>query len=187
LGIDFVGDKPLQSPDIKGLIYLTPVAGILATMVTDTTTDAGEWVILLDDPQRILVTPFTDKSNVPLCPLAGWTGIPARSDAQLFNSIRIGHRLRVKFECGTAHIEMLVELVREYNRADIGAISAAHTLVQVNVARFVLNTHRKITGRAAQLNDLGIGHQLDIDVSAHIDQLGANGAHGAVIGGKSLV
>jgi hypothetical protein len=49
LGVHCVGDKALESVDIDGIVYLAPIAGILASVVADTTTDAGERVIFFND------------------------------------------------------------------------------------------------------------------------------------------
>ena len=81
--------------DVDGIINFTPVAGILAAMITDTATDAREGIIFFYDAQCVLETTFADERDVTLRPLTGRTGVAARGDALLIYGIGVGNGLGV--------------------------------------------------------------------------------------------
>ena len=187
LGIHLVGDKSLERADIDRLVESSPIAGILAPMVADAPADAGKRIVFFDHAQRIVIASLADERNVTLRALAGGAGVAAGSDAFLFNRIGVGNGLRVKLEGGALLNHPLVKTARDDDGTDLRALAAAGAFGNVNVARFVSQRGGEIARLAFHLDDLRIGADFDVEVAAHVHELGAEVAHGAVIRGKGLV
>ncbi len=187
LGIHLVGHEPLEGVDVDRIVQFAPVAGILAAVVTDTSTDGREWVVLLDYPQGVLVPSLADQSDVPLHPLSGRTGIPTRGDAPLLDSKSVGHRLRIQLVGGPLDGQPLIKATGDDHRADLGTITAAGALIHINVARMDPYPHREIARFPSDSEHLAIRQQLDVPMTATVHQLGADDAHSAVISRKGLI
>ena len=187
LRIDLVSDEPFESPDVDGLIHLTPVAGDFTGVVANPTADAGEWVVHLDHPHGVGPAALMDEGDVALSPLPGRAGIPARGDAELLDGEAVGHRLGVQLEGCPARGQPLVEDVGHRDRAHLDTIAAADTRVNIDVARMVLHLHRVATDIPGDVEHLGVCHQLDVGVATGLHQLGRDGAHRTVVGGEGLV
>ncbi len=155
--IDHVGDESLERSDGDGLVHLAPVAGILATVVTNASADAGEGVVFLDDANGILVATLADQGDVSLGALVGGAGVPAGGNAQLGDGIGIGHSLGVKLVGRVTIVQVGVERVGQDNGADVGAIAATGTLVEVNVPGVEANRRREMASLALQAHYVGVG------------------------------
>ncbi len=180
-------DKALEGGNGNRLVDLAAVASILAAMVADTAADAGERVVFLDDPDRVVVAPFANQGDIPLGALVRRAGVPAGSDAPLFNGKGVGHPLRVELVGSVTLVQVGVKGVREGDGANAGTLTAAGALGNVDVARPHAHGGRKVPGPPIQLEQVGVGNDVDIQVPAGLDQLGRNNAHGAVVGGEGLV
>ena len=82
------------------LVDQVAVAGVLAAMIADAATDAGEGIVFLDDAQRVVVAALADEGDVALGALAGRAGIAAGGDALLFDGVGVGDGLRVELVRG---------------------------------------------------------------------------------------
>ena len=98
-----------------------------------------------------------------------------------------GHRLGIaqvsRFTLGQAQ----VVFIGHFLRAFLGAQAAGNALGHIDIARHLAHLDREITRLAADADDLGRGHDLDVNMPADLDQLGRDNSHGAVIGGEGLV
>ena len=101
--------------------------------------------------------------------------------------VGIGHRLGVALMDGRALSQTLVELAGHVHRADLHAVVATGANLQVHIARPAANPGREVARVPLQGQKIGIGYDLDIGVSAALRQLGGYDAHGAIVGGESLV
>ncbi len=186
-GVLVVGDEALQGADVERLVELGAVAGVLAPVVADAAADGREGVVELDRAQGRLVVALADVGDVALGPLAGRARVPARAHPGLLDGVGVGHRLGVELVGGALPHEPLVEAPVDLNGAHLLAVAAGRALGGVDVAGVPAEPDPEVPGLPFEGQDLRAGEDLDVEVPPHVHQLGADGAHRAVVGGEGLV
>ena len=156
-------------------------------MIADAAADARERVVFLDDAKRFVVIPGADMGDVALGALTGGTGVAARGDTLFLDGVGGGDRLRIEPKGGAARTQTFVELVRQLDWTDLRAVAAAYTFRRIDETRHAANPCREVSRGTIEPEDFGLGQDIDVGMPPGLHQFGRNGAHGAVVGGKSLV
>jgi hypothetical protein len=73
---------------------------------------------------------------------------------------------------GLPGVQPLVVLVGHVDGADLGALSACGTLVQIHHAGLSADFRLEAAGFALQVQQFGVGKKLDVQVPADLDQFG---------------
>ena len=60
-------------------------------------------------------------------------------------------------------------------------------LIEIDITGFMSQRGREIAGLTVDLNDLGINQNVNIEMPTGFDQLGADGAHSAVVRREGLI
>jgi len=156
-------------------------------VVADASADPRERVVFFDDPQGVGVAALADQGDVTLGALTGRAGVAAGGNAELLDGVGVRDGLGIQLVSCPARRQPLVERIGDDDRTDRGAVAAADALQRVDVARLVAQGGDEVAGLAVEPHDLAVDVQVDVQVAAGLDQLRADGAHGAVIGGEGLV
>ena len=88
---------------------------------------------------------------------------------------------------GLVGVQVLVELVRDLDRAVLGADRAARAFLLNDVPGLLGQSDPEIADLSLYTLYFGIGEDLYVGVPADLDQLGRENSHRAVIGGVGLV
>ncbi len=185
--VDLVGDEALEGADVDGLIQEPAVARVFAPMVADAAADARKGVVFLDHAKGVVVAPLPYEGDVALCALARGTGVAARGNALLLYGVSIRHSLGVELVSCPLHAHALIEVSGNDHGTDLGALPATRAFRYIYVAGLAAQGHREMTRFPVDGPDLGIGHELDIEVPCRLYQFRADNAHGAVVRGEGLV
>ena len=180
-------DKPLERTDRNRLIHLSAVARVFARMGADHAAGAREGVGLADKCQGLLVLPLGDQRHVPLCVHSIGAVQPTGRDPLLRDREHVRDGLWVQPVDGRPGGEPLVEPVLKPGRAHLFAVAAAVALLFVDETGTSSDADTEIAGPAVDTDQIGVGEDLDVGVTAGLHQLGGDHAHGAVIGGERLV
>jgi len=95
--------------------------------------------------------------------------------------------LSVRFIGGLAGADTLVELAGHSHRANLGAITATGTFIQVNIAGLFPHSDLEAAHLPGYALQLCQGKKFYVEMPADLDQFRRDDSHGAVIGGKGLV
>ena len=182
-----VGNEALQTHNVDRLVGLPARAGVLTLVVAHAATDGGEGIVLADCAVGIGEASLVDEGHVPLRSLVDRAGIAAGSAPPLFDDECGRNGLRVEFVGRPSLRHADVEQIGAGNGTGCRAVAAASAFICHDVARLLAHTRRKVAWLAFDTLEFGVGHHLDIEVSAALDQLGRENAHRAVVGGESLV
>ena len=140
--------------------------------MADAAADAGERVFLLEELHGLLVLPVVDQGDIALDADMRRAGGLAGRRAALFDAVGARHALGILFENRLAHGEPFVVFVDGLDRADLGAFAAARAFGQVDVPGLFAHDRGEIPGLAFEFEQFGIGEQIDIDMTADLDQFG---------------
>jgi hypothetical protein len=132
-----VGDKALQGADGNGLVVLSPVAGILAGVVTHASNNARERYGPPDEGQGLSELALANESHIALDVDMGRAGIFAGRPATFVNGVFVRYSLGKGDIDGVAIGQVHVELVGDDHWTDLGAVAATGALVQVHVTSFL--------------------------------------------------
>jgi hypothetical protein len=182
-----IGHESLQSADGDRAVQLPSIAVIFTGMITDPSHGGREGVILFDHLERFPVAPSLDQSNIALGACLGWTGVLARARTSFSYQESIWHRLRIGAVDRLPLVQSSIEFIREENGANFRTVIAAGTFLQVDVARTFPDLGPKTPGLPFERKQLGVWGDLDVEMSACLDQFRGEDTHRAVVGGKSLV
>ena len=185
--LHLIHHEALEGHDGNGLIHFVAGALVLAAVITDATTDSRERIVLFDDAVCLGVPFFADEGDVALGALVDGTGVAAGRRAPFLDGVGVGRGLGVELVDGLALHQPGVKEVGHLHRADLGAIATTGAFIQVHEAGALMHQRGEIARLATQFLQLGTGDDLDIQVAATFHQLGGHDAHGAVVGGESLV
>ncbi len=140
--------------------------------MADPTHGGREGVVLFDDFQRIFVAAGGDESDVALGAGVGGAGVLAGASASLGDEVGVGNSLGVGAIDGGPLRQALFVLVGHVDRADLGAVVATGALLEVNVAGIAAHRGGEVAGLSVQANQVGVGDDLDVEVTACFHQLG---------------
>ena len=73
---------------------------------------------------------------------------------------------------GLVHVDVLVVLVRQRNRTDLGAVAAGRALGFIDETRLLAKGDLEIAGRPFNMLYFGAGNEVDIEMPADLDQFG---------------
>jgi len=182
-----VGHEALEVHDVDGLLDPAAHAGLLAGVVADAPADGGEGVFLLDELEGFLVLAGGDQGHVALHADVGGAGRLAGRRAELVDGVAAGNGLGEVPVDGLSVVEVFVEVGLDGDGAHIGAVAAARALAEVHVTGGLGEFHREAARLALYGFHRPAGEDLDVGVSADLDQLGGEDAGRAVVGGERLV
>jgi len=156
-------------------------------MGTDSTGNARKGISFPDQCQGLLELTGCDESDISLGIDMDGTGSPARRYASLLNAISTWHGLGKKLIDCRSSDEPLFIIIGDLNGTDLCAIATGLTGFDRDITGLFMDQDFKIPGASLQLLDLCIGQDFNVSMPPCIDQFGGHNAHGAVIGGESLV
>jgi hypothetical protein len=160
---------------------------IFAGMIAHPPYGGWEGVVFLDHLQSFLIAARLDQGNIALCAGLRRTSVFAGACASLRYEKGIRHGLRVGNVDCLSLVQSLVEFVRQIDWTDLCAVIAAGAFLQVNITGTFPDLSLKITGLSFEGKQLAIGDDLDVEMTACLNQLRREDTHGAIVGGKGLV
>jgi hypothetical protein len=156
-------------------------------MMTYTTADGREGMVVFKEFQPLPVFSFPDKGHKTLRTHMGRTGGLARGCPPLGNGIGPRHGLGISLIDCLPGGEALIVRIRGLDGADLGAFAAASTLGHVDIARVLNDPGLEVPFLTLQFPEFCCCQEFDVQVPADLDQFGRDDSHGTVIGGKRLV
>ena len=182
---NLVGDEALEPRDRDRLVQPPACAGALAHVRTDAPANRGEGVGLGGDAVGIVEALLPDQRDVALHRGVNRAGRLAGSPAAMIDGEAggngVGEGTRDRLALGDAE----VELVREHDRAGLGTLTAADTLL-AHVARLVPDGDPELSGRPRDLGHIREGVDADARVGGGVGEPRRQRAHGAVLGREGL-
>ena len=182
-----IGHQALDIADGDGLVHGHAAAGVLAGMGTDAPDGARQGQVLHDDGQALGELAHLGHLHIALYVQVGRAGYRTRGLVQLGYAVGIGEGLGVALESGLALTEALVKLIGQGDRTGLDAVAAGGAGVHVHVTGLLMHPHLEIARLAGNGGHLGLGEDLDVQVAPALHKFGRDDAHGAVVGGESLV
>jgi len=156
-------------------------------MVADPAADCRERVLLLDQLQRFPVFTLSNQGNVALDTDMGRASGLARAAAFLVDGIRSGHRLGIALVGGLAGGKALIEFIFQLNGTDGRAFPATRAFLPVDEAGMLQDGCLESPHLTVQSLELTQREQFNVRMAGTLDQFRRNDAHGAIVGGESLV
>ncbi len=187
VGERVVADEPLEAGDGQRLVHIAARAVGLALVRADAAADGGEGVGVAGDGVGLGVAAVGDERQVALGAGVHGAGALAGAVALLAHRVGVGDRLRVELEDRLALAQVLVVRVGDHDGADGGAFAAARADVRVDEAGVVVDLGAEAARLALEADELGVGDDVDVEVSPGLYELGRQGAHRTVVGGEGLV
>ncbi len=184
-GSDGVGHEALERGDGDRFIDLAARAGALAEVGADAAADARERVGLGRHPVGFVEAAGGHERHVSLRRGAHGAGRPAGAGAAPVHGERARHRVGELAVDRRASRHAEVVLARHGDRADLGALAAAHARLG-HVARLVAQPHAELAGRTRDLLHLREGVDVHPALQRRARESRRQGAHGAVLGGERL-
>ncbi len=161
-----VRSEPLQLADRKRGIDLLPSTSGLTGSRADAAERAGKRHGFHDHVERFLIPAGLDQGDKALNVDAGRTGLHTGPSILLVDRVSHRHGLGEGDIDGFAHPCLHIPFVRGFDRADLGAVSAAGT-VRLHIAGVLIDIDLEVADKTADTLHLGIGHEMDVLVLAH--------------------
>ena len=187
VGERVIDHEAFERHDADGFVDHGARAVAFAGMMARAATHTRKRIVFFDDAERFAITSLRDQRDVTLRALPGGTGITTRGNAAFLDRISRRHSLRVQSIRGLAIFQLLFILIGQRHRTHLRAVAAADALGHVDVTRPASHRHREVASLSIHAKHIGVGENLDVEMAAHVHQLGADVAHRAVIGRERLI
>ena len=142
---------------------------------------------LFEEFQGFSVLPCIDQGNISLDADMGGTGRLAGGSPPLFNGVCTGHGLGIEFIGRLAVPQVLIKGIGNIDGACLGTFVTCRAFGWIDKSGLLQELDLEVSGFTIDLQDLGHGQKVDIEMAARFNKFGRNDAHGAVIGGEGLV
>ncbi len=182
-----INQESLEMTDGDGPILFDPFAFPFTGVRAGIGKDSGEGQFFPDEFKGLLELAHRDQGNISLGIDMERAGGTAGRSPPLFDSIGARHGLGKELVDGGTGDQSLLVIIRNFNRADLGAVPAGLAVFKGDGAGLFVDEDLEVSGFSFDLLHLCIGEDLDVPMTARIDQLGRHDAHGAVIGREGLV
>ena len=171
-GLFVIRHETFQGGNGNGLVHLpSPEAHGLTGMAADPAANGWEREFLSDNGEGFVVTPLRDESHVFPDVQVDRAGNGA-GGIFLVNHVGRGNGLGIiDIDGGTPRFPLVV-FAQDLQRAVLGAKPATRAFLRVDPLRVAGHCRREVARFPLQVQEVGMGDQLDVGVPCHLHQLG---------------
>ena len=182
-----VRQEPLERTDRHRRVDGGAGAFVFARMVAHAAAHGRQGIGIAERPQRLVEPTLPHERHVALRVGTQRAGLHAPGPLGPFDHKRARHRLRIPAVDRLALVQLLVELVVEFDRTGLGAVAAARTLFPIDEAGPDADRGRHPAGAAFEAHEVRQGDDLDVAVPGHGHEARAHRAHRAVVRRERLI
>jgi hypothetical protein len=185
--LDMIDEKSFQMADRDRTILFDSLTLLLARVRTGIGENSWKRKFLSYQCKGLFKFALGDEGDISLSITMEGTGCRTGGCSFPVNRIFERHGLREGNVDGLSLSKSHIEFIGECDRALGHTVSAGCTFGHINITRFLPEDHLEISGLAFDVDDLGIGDQIDVRVVGRIHHLGCDDTSRAVKRGEGLI